>query len=135
MLTIGLATVVGVCGCAARTSVIASSTHGRASNYRFATTYVEMVPEEVFDTAVTMLRESGDIEVTDLNEPDNRCGAVSGDLKLTFRVLEATEGRSRLSAMVGGGHDPDGNQELADTMIRRVCERLPEPCETGDIEP
>ena len=122
-------------GCATGTSTVAASTHGKSSVYRSATAYVELAPDRAFNPAVKMLLERGDIEITDLKEANNRCKAVEGDRKLTFRVIESSGGRSRLSMLVGGGDDPDANQALADDMIRRICARLPVPCEFVAIEP
>ena len=129
------AMVIGFCGCATGTSAVAASTHGRASVYRSATAYVQLAPEQAFDPAVKMLLERGDIEITDLKEANNRCTAVEGDHKLTFRVIESGDGRSRLSMLVGGGDNPDANQELADDVIRKICAHLPVPCEFGAVEP
>ena len=125
------AMVIGICGCATGTSAVAASTHGRASVYRSATAYVQLAPEQAFDPAVKILLERGDIEITDLKEANNRCSAVEGDHRLTFRVIESGGGRSRLSMLVGGGDDPDANQELADTLIQAICGRLPAACELG----
>jgi len=118
-------------GCATGTSAVAASTHGSASVYRSATAYVQLAPEQAFNPAVKMLLERGDIEITDLKEANNRCSAVEGDHRLTFRVIESGGGRSRLSMLVGGGDDPDANQELADTLIQAICGRLPAACELG----
>jgi hypothetical protein len=76
-----------------------------------------------------MLLERGDIQITDLEEADNRCQAVAGDQKLTFRVIESTEERSRLSLLVGGGDDPVANQELADRLMRQICGGLGVACD------
>jgi hypothetical protein len=121
--------------CATSMSTAAASTYGSASIYRSATAYVQLVPEEAFDPAVEMLLERGDIEITELEESDNRCKAVSGDRKLTFRVIESGTRRSRLSLLVGGGHNPDANQELADTLIEQICGRLTIACEPGPGAP
>jgi hypothetical protein len=122
-------------GCATGTSAVAASTHGSASVYRSATAYVQLAPDQAFNPAVKLLLERGDIEITDLKEANNRCSAVEGDHRLTFRVIESVGGRSRLSMLVGGGDDREANQELADELIRRICARLPTPCEFGAVEP
>ena len=130
-------TVAKRSGCDARsasslvTSAVAASTHRSASVYRSATAYVQLEPDQAFNRAVKMLLERGDIEITDLKEANNRCSAVEGDHRLTFRVIESGGGRSRLSMLVGGGDDPDANQELADTLIQAICGRLPTACELG----
>ena len=123
------------CGCATGTSAAAASTHGRASVYRSATAYVRLAPDQAFNPAVNVLLERGDVEITDLKEANNRCKAVEGDHKLTFRVIESGDGRSRLSMLVGGGDNPDANQELADDVNRKICAHLPVPCEFGAVEP
>ena len=122
---------IATCGCATGTSAVAASTHGSASVYRSATAYVQLAPEQAFNPAVKMLLERGDIETTDLKEANKRCSTVEGDHRLTFRVIESGGGRSRLSMLVGGGDDPDANQELADTLIQAICGRLPAACELG----
>ena len=71
------------------------------------------------------------IRLETLKEANNRCSAVEGDHRLTFRVIESGGGRSRLSMLVGGDDDPDANQELADTLIQAICGRLPTACELG----
>jgi hypothetical protein len=129
------AIAIGACGCATGTSTVAASTHGRASVYRSATAYVQLEPDKAFNPAVKMLLERGDIEITDLKETNNRCKAVAGDRKLTFRVIESANGRSRLSMLVGGGDDPDANQELADRMMQQICARLAVACESGTGAP
>ena len=122
-------------GCATGTSTVAASTHGKASVYRSATAYVELAPDRAFNPAVKMLLERGDIEITDLKEANNRCKAVAGDRKLTFRVIESGIGRSRLSVLVGGGDNPDANQELADRLMQQICGRLGVACDFGVDEP
>ena len=129
------AIAIGACGCTTGTSAVAASTHGRASVYRSATAYVELAPGEAFKPSVKMLLERGDIEVTDLKEADNRCKAVAGDRKMTFRVIESADGRSRLSVLVGGGNNPDANQELADRLMQQICGSLEVPCESGTGSP
>lgn len=121
--------------CASRTSALAASTHGRTSVYRSATAYVQLAPDKAFNPAVKMLLERGDIEITDLKEVNNRCKAVAGDRTLTFRVIESTNGRSRLSILVGGGNDPEANQELADKLMGQFCGRLEVACESGTGAP
>jgi len=92
---------------------------------------VQLAPDQAFNPAVKILLERGDIEITDLKEHDNRCRAVAGDRKLTFKVVDTGTGRSRLSMVVGGGNDPEANQELADKLVRTICGRLPVSCEHG----
>ena len=129
------AIAIATSGCAAGTSAVAASTHGRASVYRSATAYVQLAPDQAFNHAVKMLLERGDIEITDLTEANNRCKAIAGDRKLTFRVIESANGRSRLSMLVGGGDDPDANQELADKLMGQICGRLEVACESGTGAP
>ena len=134
VISVGVGTVfiiaaIGSYGCATGTSALAASTHGTASLYRSATAYVSLPPERAFNPAVKMLLERGDIQITDLKEADNRCKAVAGDRTLTFRVIESSDGRSRLSLLVGGGSDPEGNQALADELMRAICRRLEVTCE------
>jgi hypothetical protein len=121
--------------CATGTSAVAASTHGKASVYRSATAYIRLTPDRAFKPAVEMLLERGDIEITDLKEANNRCKAVAGDRKLTFRVIESTEERSRLSLLVGGGDDPVANQELADRLMQQICGRLGVACDFGVDDP
>jgi len=123
------AIAIGACGCATGTSAVAASTHGRASVYRSATAYVELAPGEAFKPAVKMLLERGDIEITDLNEANNRCKAVVGDRTLTFRVIESGEGRSRMSILIGRGDGTEANQQLADALMQQICGRLEVACE------
>lgn len=104
-------------------------TYQKGSVYRSATAYVALAPEEVFNPAVKLLLERGDIDITKLKESESRCSAVVGNHKLTLRVVEAGPGRSRLSMLVGGGHDPEANQEMADELVRRICSRLSVQCE------
>ena len=115
--------------CATGTSAAAASTYGRTSVYRSATAYVELAPDQAFNSAVSLLLDPGDIEITDLKEAHNRCQAVAGDRRLTFRVIESANGRSRLSMLVGGGDDPNANQELADTLMRNICGGLDGACD------
>jgi len=129
------AIAIATCGCATGTSAVAASTHGRASVYRSATAYVQLAPDKAFNPAVKMLLERGDIEITDLKEADNRCKAIAGERGLTFRVIESGDGRSRLSMLVGGGDDPDANQELADRLMHQICGRLGVACESGTGAP
>jgi len=121
--------------CATGTSAAAASTYGRTSVYRSATAYVELAPDQTFNSAVRMLLERGDIEITDLKEANNRFKAVAGDRKLTVRVIESGTGRSRLSVLVGGGDDPNRNQELADRLMQQICGRLEVACESGTGAP
>lgn len=134
MTSVGVGTLfimiaIGSCGCAASTSALAASTHGKASVYGSASAYVRLAPDRAFNPAVKMLLERGDIEITNLKEVDNRCKAVSGDRTLTFRVIESSDGRSRLSLLVGGGNDPEANQVLADDLMGAICKRLEVTCE------
>ena len=130
-----VAAIAATYGCATGTSAVAASTHGRASVYRSATAYVQLAPDKAFNPAVKMLLERGDIEITDLKEADNRCKAIAGERGLTFRVIESGDGRSRLSMLVGGGDDPDANQELADRLMHQICGRLGVACESGTGAP
>lgn len=130
-LTLAAALALGVSGCATGTSAVAASAHGGASLYRSATAYAQLAPNEAFNPAVEMLQERDDIEITDLAESDNRCKAVAGDRKLTFRVIESANGRSRLSILVGGGDDPEANQELAESLMHDICARIGPVCERG----
>jgi hypothetical protein len=114
---------------------MAGSTYGKVSVYRSATAYVRLAPDQVFNPVVEMLLERGDIKITDLKEASNRCRAVTGDRELTLRVIESGTGRSRLSVLVGGGDDPDANQELADTLMQQICGRLTVECEPGSGAP
>lgn len=124
-----VATAVSVCGCATRTSAIAASTYGKASLYGSATAYVRLAPDEAFKPAVGILLEREDVKITDLDEARTRCTAMAGERKVTLRVIESTPGRSRLSLMVGGGHEPGANAELADELVKRICSRLAPGCE------
>lgn len=130
-----IAAATSIHGCAARTSALAASTYGKSSGYRSATAYVEMAPDRVFNSAVGMLLERGDFEITDLKEADKRCTAASGDYRLTLRVLESGHNRSRLSVLIVGGDDPMANQKLADELTRKTCARLPMPCEIKAVDP
>jgi len=121
--------------CATGTSAVAASTYGRTSVYRSATASVRLTPDRAFDSAVKTLLERGDIQITELKEADRRCRAVSGDRKLTFKVVDVGSGRSRMSMVVGGGRDPDANQDLADGLIGAVCGHFPVACEKGPPAP
>lgn len=123
------ALVLAASGCTSGASAVAGSTYSSGSVYRSATAYVQIAPDQAFNPAVKMLLERGDIEITDLKEADNRCKAVTGDHKITFRVIESGAGRSRLSMLVGGGRDPVSNQELADDLLQTICRRLSAACE------
>lgn len=92
---------------------------------------MQLAPDQAFNPAVKILLERGDIEITDLKEHDNRCRAVAGDRKLTFKVVDTGTGRSRLSMVVGGGNDPEANQDFADNLMHAICGRLPVSCEHG----
>ncbi len=116
-------------GCATGTSAAAASTYGKASVYRSATAYVELAPGAAFKPAVELLLGRKDIKITDLEEASNRCTAVMGERKLTFRVVESGPDRCRLSVLVGGGDDPEANQELADQLMQNICRHLGEACE------
>lgn len=124
-----IATALAACGCATGTSAVAGTTYQKSSVYRSATARVALAPEDAFNPAVKLLLERGDINITKLKESENRCSAIVGSHKLTFRVIEAGPGRSRLSLMVGGGHDPAANQDLADELVRGICSRLSVQCE------
>ena len=126
-----VAIAFGACGCATGTSAVAAPTHRKASLYRSASAHVQLAPDDAFVPAAALLLEREDIEITDLNEAQHRCKAVAGDRKLTFRVIESGAGGSRLSMLVGGGHDPEANQELADRLIQEICGRLGVACESG----
>lgn len=126
---------IGTCGCATRTSAVAASTYGRATVYRSANAYVQLAPDQAFKPVVEMLLARSDIKITELEEADNRCSAVSGDHKLTLRVIESGDGRSRISILVGGGNDPNENQDLADDLIWRICARLGTVCDFGTAAP
>ena len=125
-----VAIAFGACGCATGTSAVAVSTHRKASLYRSASAYVQLAPDDAFVPAAELLLEREDIEITDLNQAQHRCKAVAGDRQLKFRVIESGTERSRLSLLVGGGDDPDANQELADELVKEICERLGVACES-----
>ena len=116
-------------GCATRTSTMAASTHAAASTYRSATAYVELSPEDAFETATRTLLDRDDLEVTALDEVGRRCTASMGAHTVTTRVIESTPVRSRLTVTVGGGDDTVSNESLATALLRDVCKRLPVPCE------
>ena len=126
-----VAIAFGACGCATGTSAVAASTHRKASLHRSASAHVQLAPDDAFVPAAELLLEREDIEITDLNQARNQCKAVAGDRKLTFRVIESGAGGSRLSMLVGGGHDPEANQELADELVKEICGRLGVACESG----
>jgi hypothetical protein len=111
------------------TSAGAASTYGKASVYGSASARVRLAPDEVFDPSAELLLERGDIEITNLDEAENRCTAVAGDRTVTFRVIDSGTGACRLSIQVGGGQDRVTNQRLADELLRSICGRLPVPCE------
>ena len=115
--------------CATGTSAAAASTYGRTSVYRSATAYVQIAPDQAFKAVVEMLLAQGDIKITELEEADARCSAVSGDNKLTLRVIESGEGRSRMSILIGGGDATEANQQLADALMQQICGRLDVACE------
>ena len=127
--------VMWLSGCATGTSAAAASTYGRTSVYRSATAYVELAPDQTFNSAVRMLLERGDIEIIDLKEANTRFKAVAGDRKITFRVIESGTGRSRLSVLVGGGDDPNRNQELANRLMQQICGRLTIACRPATEAP
>ena len=127
-------TVSGV-GCTVGASATAASTYGKGSVYRSASATVQLAPDQAFNPAVRVLLERGDIEITDLKEHDNRCRAVAGDRRLTFKVVDTGTGRARLSMVVGGGNDPEANQDLAEGLVRAICSRLPVACENGPPAP
>ena len=123
-----MAVVIGACGCAINVSAVGASTYQKGSVYRSATAYVELTPEDAFEPAVKLLLEREDIEITKLEEAENRCSAVAGNHKLTLRVVEADPGRSRLSLLVGGGRDAEANQGVANELMMRICLRLGAGC-------
>jgi hypothetical protein len=118
-------------GCALGGATGAASTSGAASRYRTASVLVAVEPEKAFKSAVTVLLERGDVEITNLTESKNRCRAAVGRQKLSLRVLESGPDRSRLSLMVGGGDDPSTNLELAEDLLQAICDGLPVSCEPG----
>lgn len=118
-----------ISACMTGTSTLAASTHRKASVYRSATGYVRLPADQVFNAVVRMLLERGDIELTDLKEAENRFRAVAAGRKLSFRVIESTNEKSRLSLLVGGGDDPETNQEIAERLMQQICGRLEVPCE------
>lgn len=124
-----VAVAVGATGCAAASSLVATSAYQKASVYGTSKAYVHMAPGEAFEPAVAVLAELEGVEITAIDEASHRCTADQGDLVATFRVFEAGEGRSRLSLLVGGGDDAAANQELADRLIQRICGGFPEGCE------
>lgn len=128
-------TTVTTAACATGASAVAASTHGKASVYRSATAYVQLAPEQAFSTAVKFLLGRGDIKITDLKEAENRCSAVRDNHRLTLRVIESGDGRSRISILVGGGDDPIASQDLADDLVWRICARLGTKCEIRTDEP
>jgi hypothetical protein len=125
------AATLGSFGCAAGTSTVAASAYRKAAVYGTSKAYVQMVPEDAFDLGVATLSQLEDAEITALDEDFARCTATFGDRVLTFRVFESGEGRSRLSLLVGGGDDPDSNQELANRLMGEICRQLGVQCESG----
>jgi uncharacterized spore protein YtfJ len=122
-----LVTVTG--GCAAGASAISASTYTTASSYGSASAHVPLEPAAAFDPAVRYLLGREDIKLIDLTEADSRCTAVAGDRRLTFRVIETSPGRSRLSMIVGGSGETAKNQEWADGLLRQICRQLDVGCE------
>jgi hypothetical protein len=110
---------------------MAASTHGTSSLYRSSSATVRLAPEDVFEPAVKLLLDRDDIEITSLEEAGNRCKAISGDSKLTLRVVDVDGERSRLSLLVGAGDDPAANQDLAESLMHDICARLAAACEPG----
>lgn len=123
--------VIGASGCSSGASTMAASTYGRASLYRSATATVRLASEDAFERAVKLLLERDDIQITELMEADHRCRAIVGNLEVGVRVIEVDGDRSRLSLLVGGGDDPEANQELADSLMKDICARLGTTCELG----
>ena len=121
--------VEGTVGCAAGSSLVAASAYRKASVYGTSKAYVQMPSAEAFKSGAAVLAELENVEITAMDEDSTRCAATQGDRVATFRVFEAAEGRSRLSLLVGGGEDADANQELADQLMRNICERLDTGCE------
>ena len=138
-LVLGSALVVSVaiagCGCATGASSVAASTYAKASAYGSASAYVRLEPQEAFDSAVKLLLEREDIKIIGLTETDSRCTAAAGDRNLTFRVIESSPGRSRLSMMVGGGSDSGGNEAWAAALLQQICGRLSAACDFKTVGP
>ena len=122
---------IGAWGCATGVSTMAASTHGTSSLYGSSSAIARLAPEDVFESAVKLLLERDDIEITSLEEADNRCTAIAGSRKTTLRVVDVDGERSRLSLLVGGGDDPAANQELAEGLMHDICARLGAACELG----
>ena len=128
VVLLGLA-AIGAGGCAMRISAAGASTYQKSSVYRSAAATIGLNPEDAFDAAATLLLEHGGIEITKLEERENRCSAVAGEHKLTLRVTEVGPGRTRVSILVGGGRDAEANQRLADEIVEEICARLGTTCE------
>jgi hypothetical protein len=124
-----VAILLSASGCATGTSAAVASTYGKASVYRSATAYVDLAPGDAFKPAVELLLGRKDIKITDLVEANTRCTAIMGDRSLTFRVVESGPDRCRLSILVGGGDNPEANQELADQLMQNICRHLGAACE------
>ena len=103
-MVVAVVVIIGS-GCATSTSTVAASTYRQFSLYRSASAAVRQPPDHSFELAAAFLLERGDIEITHLNEAHRQCTAVAGDRTLTFRVIDAGSGRSRLSMLVGGVED------------------------------
>lgn len=125
------AAVIGACGCVTGTSMVAASAYHKASVYGTSKAYVRLPPEDAFKRGVNILAGLEGTEITATDENSTRCTAERGDQVLTFRVFESDNGRVRLSLLVGGGHDADANQDLADRLMREICQRLGTVCESG----
>jgi hypothetical protein len=123
-----VAVAVGTIGCAAASSLVATSAYHKASVYGTSKAYVHMVPGEAFEPGVAVLAELEGVEITAIDETSHRCTAAQGNRVVTFRVFESGGGHSRLSILVGGGDDPDANQRLADSLIRSICRHLGVEC-------
>jgi hypothetical protein len=123
------ALTVGSFGCAAGTSTVAASAYRKAAVYGTSKAYVQMAPEDAFKPGMAILAELEDTKITALDEDSTRCTAAHGDRMLTFRVFVSGDGRSRLSLLVGGGDDAVANQELADQLMKKICEQLDATCE------
>jgi hypothetical protein len=120
---------IGATGCAMGTSAVGASTYQKSSVYRSAAATVDLPPEEAFESAVKLLLERKDIEITELEEEANRCSARAGDQTLTLRVIEVASDRTRLSLLVGGGRDTESNQDLADEIVEAICARFAKNCD------
>ena len=124
-----VAVAIAAGGCAAGTSMVASSAYRKASVYGTATAYVRLAPNDAFEPAMQALAEMQDIEITALDQASTRCSADAGDREVTFRVFESEVGRSRLSVLVGGGDDPVANQQLANRLMQQICGHFDVTCE------